>query len=474
MRLIPVLSLSLLLVTGCTAFQSKPEKPLSFSFDNQWDTELTANGEISSPEELLNLLNAPELPLLFKHVEQTNFDLKIIAAQLDGAAAAAGIDASRLWPSLDATLQGSRTESDIVFRPESYSLEGALSWELDLWGRVRNQKKASALSLEAAIANYASARLSLAGNLANAWFGFLSAKEQLALGERNLGVSDLTLKATEKRYRRGLVSSLDLSQARSAFATANADLANNQSSLAIAKQTLMQVLGPVDITQPQFKETLNHETESLTLPTQLPEVPASLPIDVVRFRPDLIAAERNYRSAVQLWRAAGKQALPTLGISASAGFNSLTFEGLGDSSNKTTTYSGQLSLPIFNFGRIKQQTKQAEARAEEQFQTYNKTVFNALLEIQQNMDSDRLISDQLDAQNHVGKESKRALDIAYREYNDGLTNVNTVINAEQNYIASQRSLINLKTQRLQQRVSLLLALGGKIPHLENTLIAESE
>ena len=86
----------------------------------------------------------------------------------------------------------------------------------------------------------------------------------------------------------------------------------------------------------------------------------------------------------------------------------------------------QLNTPFFYFGRIKHQTQQAQFQAQEQFQNYNKIVFEALLEIQQNMDSDALIEKQLSAQHQVSEQSERALEIAHREYNDGLTDLSTL------------------------------------------------
>ena len=247
------------------------------------------------PDAWLHDFDSPELTALVKQALAANIDLAAAAARVKAAGAQAIIAGADRLPQLDLELDGQRSkgslqgsESAVRTIRNRFTLEATAGWEIDLWGRLAHLNRAALADAGAVVADYRAARLSLAAQVARAWFTAIEAKQQTRLSNSVVGSFRRSLEATEARYRLGIGSSLDVRLSRANVAGAEADLAQRQRELDTALRNLDALLGRY----PEAQQELPAE-----LPSVAREVPAGLPAQLLRRRPDLIAARERLFAA---------------------------------------------------------------------------------------------------------------------------------------------------------------------------------
>jgi len=450
---VPIL-LSTALLGGCGLLMQKPVEQPPVHVAQSWEVKTSQSDiSITTAEQLLDQFNDSQLNQLFKYALVGNYDFSQQAAQTDRAAAALGIDSAALWPELNLILDSDRSGGEDTTNTSSHSLLGRISWEIDLWGRLRDVRDASELDWEAEVADYQAARLSLAASLSKAWFDYQAAVRQEELSRENQVTIEIIMKLVNSRFRRGLATLLELRLARTNLASAKSDLILAKENLVTRNNALKKLLGQkaADLTVP-VKPSLSNNLNS---------VPAGLPVEILRRRPDLVAAEKRYRSSVLVWQATEKSLLPGLSITATGGQVDSKFADLVDDSSVTAwSLSGQLLAPIFNAGRISAQVDRREALTREELSKYGEVLFNAFLEVNEALESEQLIEERVKAQGEVLVEAQATEKLALRDYGNGLTDLDTLLDAQRDAISAERNLVSAEVSRIKNRVDLLLALGG--------------
>ncbi|ADM08313.1 Outer membrane efflux protein [Parvularcula bermudensis HTCC2503] len=418
-----------------------------------------------------------------------NKDLENSASQVGAILANARVTRASLLPQAQFgfTASSVRTPAgDPQFNPEtgefegggeasssdSYRLSTSLSWELDVWGRLTDQTRAAYLDVEAARLDFAAAQLSLAGAAVQGLYGLTAATLQRQLSERDVETGENNLRVIERRYERGISTSLDVRLARSSLAQSRANLAQRRQTEIAAARRLETLLGRYPAGQMQGLGTLPG------LPTILDEDGAITGVGepgwlLVR-RPDILAAEADIEASGLRVAAARKAFLPSLSLSASA--QSLVADSYDDVSydpdDLIANLVGNLVQPLFQGGRLRANEKAREFQLKSSLAQYGQTVLSAYEEVENALTAEHLLSTQYTAQALALEEAKAAEALTVRQYLAGTATIFDLINAQQRAISSESQFITAAEARLSNRIDLYLALGAPFhPQTDPDLIA---
>jgi len=403
----------------------------------------------------------PVLNDLMARAEQASPTLAAALARYDQARAAAGIDEADLYPSISVgaragrqRVSGNRPQG--TGEPRTYSdyvVGGALDYELDLWGRIRNSVRASRAEAAASAADLASARLSLQAAVADAYMRLRGLDEQADMLRQTVEAYDQALALTLKRYNGGIASSIDVNRARTVLANARAEVSAIASERAATEHEIAALIGAV---ASDFRITPR------VGPLTAPDLPAGLPSELLQRRPDVAAAERRMFAANA-----------RIGVAKAAFFPSLT---LGLSGGWETTHGKLLETPnsywglgplsaalsIFDGGRRTAQVKLSRADYEEQAARYRETVLTAFRQVEDALAASRHLAAQLVDQRTAAEAAGRTAELALTRYRNGASDYLAVVTAQTDELNARRAMIALETQRLRTRIALVRALGGDV------------
>lgn len=397
--------------------------------------------------------NDPTLSRIVDTALVANPDVRSARARFDAAEQSVTIASQGLRPAISATGRASHSEFGNEFVGDSNSLNGGIgaSWEADVWGRVRDTANASELEYDASGADYAAARLAIAGRSAQAWFNLIEARLQFELAQRNLENQNRALRLTERRFRSGLTTSADVRISRSSVASAEASLATRRQQQTASSRA-------IEILLREYPQAQLEASRDLPELPPLPGLPN--PEGMLVRRPDLIAAER--RMAAQGLRVdiAQKALLPRLTLSADGNLQAGDITELFDIDALVGTILANLVAPIYQAGALKAEVKRNEAVLRQQIENYASTVLTAYLEVENALDAEQRLAEREAALRVALQEADQAVVRLERQYSQGLVNILQVLDAQSRAINAEGALISARKERLANRVRLHLALGG--------------
>lgn len=336
----------------------------------------------------------------------------------------------------------------------SYSLGADMSWEIDVFGKITENVKAKRASYKASRAEYVSAMVSMTAQIATYYVNFRVLQAQEAIAREHMESQTRVLNIAEKRHEAGLVSELDVAQAKTVFYQTKATLPQLTVSMHETVNALSILLGV-------YPETI---APMLQRPGSLPSyqqiVPAGVPANLLRRRPDVVAAEAEVAMYASEIGIAKKDYLPTLTLNGTIGFQSTelnkTFEKQGFYYSITPT----LSWTLFSgFER-----KYAVAQAREQMQigidNYNLTVMTAVSEVDNAMAQYQASVATYNDDKNVYEQSMKAFDLSMDQYKSGLSAFTPVVDAQMNWLTTANSMATAKGNAVIALIDLYKALGG--------------
>ena len=333
----------------------------------------------------------------------------------------------------------------------NYSLGADIRWELDVWGRLRDETRAAYRDASAAYADLAAAQLSLAARVAQAWFSLIEARQQRELAERDVEARRNNLRVTERRYDRGVASSLDVRLSRSALGSSRATLASRQRLEQEASRTLEVLLG-------------RYPAAELEAAARLPRLPeldgAGAPGDLLARRPDLLAAEARREAAGLRARAARKHLLPTMTLTSRLNTSGPELSDIIDPERLAGSLAGGLARPLFDGGRLRANAKRARAAAEASLFSYAQTVLTAYQEAENALAAEGLLAAEEEALQLAYEEAAAAEVLTERRYASGAATIFNLLDAQTRRISAESQYIQAQQQRVSNRVQLYLAIGG--------------
>ena len=448
-RLVQSVALVAVVTTGgCVSLTDAPPPPAPNRIPSDGFAAATAAGE-RSRAGWIQAFGQPELIALVDEAIASNPDLYRLAAVRDEADALLRVARSSLMPRLTGVGLAQREDTGQRSPSNTYQLGVEVGWELDLWGRVRSQSRAAELDAEATALQYEYARRSLAATVAEAWFTAIAAKHQIEIDEQLLSEQLSTAEIARRRAAEGQVGVLDDRLTSAGVAQARASLAASHSAFADATRAIELLIG-------------RYPKAELAVADALPELPPlpelGLPAELLERRPDLVAAERGVAAAFYRVHAAKAARLPSVNLATNGGT-------LFDPAEEIWSLAAQVLAPLFTGGELQARVEVADARQRQAVSVYIATALDAFEEVESALTLETSLTGRIDQFGIAVAELDRAVDIAQRRYNAGLLTIFDLNTTRQQYFDVRSRLLQLRAERLRQRVNLHLALGGDFQDL---------
>ena len=388
---------------------------------------------------------------------ENNRDLRIATLNVEAFRAQYRVQRADLLPSVSADAAMSRTHTPAAVNPlagtnTQYSATLGLSWELDLFGRVRSLRDQALEQYFASEAAQRSAKVSLVAAVANAWLALQADQALLQVASDTLKTYEESLTLTQRSYDVGVASALDLSQARTAVESTRGALATYTRLVAQGRNALTQLLGgpvPAELLEPTGLDA-----------DLLAEVPAGLPSDLLRNRPDILQAEHQLRAANANIGAARAAFFPRIGLTGAAGFASGELSDLFGSDADYWSFTPSISVPIFNAGRLRANRDYAEVAKNIQVAQYEKAIQTGFREVADGLAARATYSDQVQAQRNLLAASEEYYQLAERRYRGGVDSYLNLLVAQRQLFAARQGLVGDRLAQLISEVDLYKALGG--------------
>lgn len=388
-------------------------------------------------------------------------DIDTAYAKVRAARAASGRADSGFWPTLDtnAAYNRNRTTESTIFpqagdrTTDNYSVGAGLSYEVDLWGRVRNESAATDNEYRSAHADLAGAKLLVAAETTRLWLNLRQQKaERVTLAGEFQSRSDYAglLSAREKA---GIIGGDDVARATLAAAQAKFDLEALEMQLALTRNALAVAMGEIPGT-PGLPEPLD------TIDDTIPAIPLSLPSTLLKSRPDVAAADLRLDAALRREGVARANYYPNLTLSATGGFSSISAGDLFQSGSRIWQIGPKLSLPIFTGGKNDADLESARARFDNEWAAYRRTVLTAFRETEDSLLSIDRLANQEKLVVAVVEAATETLTFAKARFDKGLSSSLDVTTAERDTLQAKRALIQIRFDRLRATANLARSLGG--------------
>lgn len=407
----------------------------------------------------------PELDALVEQAFESNLSLMASWARLRQSEALLAQTQSNLYPQVDLSATATRSKSPAFggqnipgqpsfFKNNFYRVEGSVSYEIDLWGKLAAQREAAEYDYMASRADVETAALSLTSSVAEAWFDVLAQQQKDLLISEQIELNERYVALLELRFQQGSSSVLDINQQRQQIQGLKAQQRTARQQRMLALQRLATLVGKA----PDDTEALAAQIDALLLPelTSLPE--AGVPADLLERRPDLRAAHYRLESANKKIAVAVRDRLPTLRLSLSTFLQALDIKNLLN--DFFWSVGAAASQPLVDGGRRKQEVKRAEAVQDEAYYAYGNTLLTALTEVQTAIVSEHyqaLFIEDLEEQYRLAETS---LTLSRESYSRGRFDFLRVLTSLQALQQVEQNLIDARRRRLGHRLQLCRALGG--------------
>jgi len=464
MKTPPFLSAGLLLLVtaSCTVGPTyQPPVPAQIA-PADWHWKLAEPGDALPKGDWWNVFHDPVLAGLESNALAANQNLRAAVARVDQARAAARLTRSQFFPelSLDPSLTRQRVSGNeplpfpVKLKPvylDTYSVPLDLSYEIDLWGRVRRSFQSAAAQAQATVADSRNILLTLAADIAVNYFLLRSLDAQIAAQDGGLQLRGDSVRILQARYDAGTVPELDAAQAEAELAAARSDLADLRRQRAETLDALALLCG-----QPASSFTLTVSP----LAASPPLVPAGIPSSVLERRPDIAAAERNLAAKSAQIGVARAAWFPVVRLTGQAGYLSGQANNLFNMDSLAFSFGPGVSLPLFTAGRTAAQVRQAQSAYQESLANYQQAALTAFKEVEDSLAQINFWTAQAGAQADALASARRVTQLTQARYDAGLLTEFEVVTARRAELQQERQTAELTGRRYAATIRLIKALGG--------------
>ncbi len=451
------------LLTACTVGPDyhRPDAPVPDSWK-----EAAGKWKVAEPKDQLSrgkwweVFGDPGLSALEEQLDVSNQTIAQAEAQYRASGAIVRGARAAYYPTVTtspAAIRGqgaqgkASTSGTSAPTATTYGLPFDASWQLDLFGGIRRNVEAGLAGEQAAGANLEAVRLSMQTQLASLWFLLkgLDAGQQLLAS--NVEGYQKALELTTNRYRQGVVSGVDVAQAKTQLETTRAQLTDLGIARAQQEHAIAVLIGkaPQGFTLPPIPLTVNP-----------PAIPLGLPSGLVEMRPDVAAAERRMAAANAQVGVATAAFFPSLTLTGSAGYQASSLTDFFSLPNRFWSLGPAFLATLFDGGRLRAVKAQTVASYDATVAAYRATVLGALQEVEDNLVALRLLEVESAQQAEAVTAAEKALSIAKNRYNVGVTTYLEVVTAQIVALSAEKSAVEIATRRMTASVGLVRALGG--------------
>jgi NodT family efflux transporter outer membrane factor (OMF) lipoprotein len=448
-----ILSLGVLLAaTGCAPYKSRMadvsmEVPEAYSED-------VAGEALSELDRWWERFGDERLNALMEEAFAENLDLAQAYERMKQARAVARITGSARSPQLDAAGAGGRGRQPGAFgsvTEDTYRLSAAARYEVDLWRKLEMRTAADTLSALATGEDLKALSISISARLADLYYLAAEQRAQIELTDRTIAAFEDSLERVERRYRAGLVSALDVYQARQNLASARAQRPIFEANLFITMNAVYALLG-------RFPEE-----KAVRMAAELPAAPAfpsGIPSELLTRRPDIKAALLRLEADDQRVGAAVADRFPSFNLVGEYGGASTELQDVLDSPNIVWNLLLQIAQPVLDGGRRTAEVERSEAVFRESLARYRQTVIFAFTEVEDSITAGRASEQRLLMLEERVAASEGESRLSLDRYLQGLSDYLPVLTAQRRLFESESALLTEKRQLLSDRIELARALGG--------------
>jgi multidrug efflux system outer membrane protein len=392
-----------------------------------------------------------------------NQDLKAAIARVDQARATARVARSELLPTLDANPSWTRQRYSPNQEPSFGDITAStfhapldLSYEIDLWGRVRRGFESARADAQASLANFYNVLLTLHSDVSQNYFALRALDAEIATVSRTVGLRREQVQLVRSRFEGGIGNELDVARAENELASTEAEAASLAKLRAELENALAVLLGENPST---FQLAALNDSNQGWNP-QPPAIPAGLPAHLLERRPDVATAERQLAAANARIGVAKAAFFPVLRLTGSGGYLSGEIDNLFSWDSRVWSIGPSISLPIFAGGRNRANYNRSKSEFEESVANYRQRILIAFGDVENSLAGIRHLAVQAAAQDRAVTSSRRAAELAGERYRAGIVSYLEVVDANREALQAERGRAQLTGQRLTAAVQLVKALGG--------------
>ena len=458
-----ILALEVLSFGGCVVGPNYhlPPAPMPPAYKEGGDWKAAQPGDEKLAGKWWEVFQDPQLNALQEQVDVSNQNLKVAFAQYQQSRAVLRYYRADYYPTLTATPSAGRTRYSYNRPPHSSTLDGIsfndfvlpleLSYEADVWGRVRRTVESYTAQAQASAADLATVNLSMHANLAFDYFAARSLDAEERLLQDTVVQYQNALDLNEALYQGGLASEVGVQEAKTQLETTRAQAIDVGVARAQFEHAVAVLIGkpPAEFTLPPLP---------LTAPPPL--IPVGLPSELLERRPDIAAAERQMASANAQIGVAKAAYYPSIGLTASGGFESGSLTTLLQGPSGWWSVGASALQTIFDAGRRRAVSDQAIQGYDSAVASYRQTVLTAFQQVEDNLAALRILEEEASVLDAAVKASQSSLDLSLIRYKGGVTSYLEVTTAQSAALGNQVTAVNILGRRLANTVLLIQALGG--------------
>ena len=455
--------------TSCVTFDNSFEKKTLATPTDSW-RNLDFNQTLKDQNTTfwVNSFKITQLSESVSFAWKKNEDLIYAAEQTIARGEEAIINGSNLLPQVNLGVNGSRSKRNLIgfnlpngntsFTSDSFDSGLNLSWEIDLWGKIKDQQKSGNKKFQMAHYEYEAMKQSLAANVVKNWFSIVENKKQFELSKKTSTTFKKNHELLANRFANGLASLLDKDLALNAFTSAQANQVMRQRLLNGSIRKFELLLGkPVN--------SLSDGNFSYNLPDlKLIPIPPT-PSQTLENRPDLKAAHKKLEALGYDLKVAQKSLLPSISISGNTGSRTDEFSNLLEKNFRTWEFSGSIMQPIFNNGRIKANIRRSKALESAAIANYRSTALKAFSEVETFFANENFLNNEVSFLNKASEAANSAANASWNRYQNGVLGIFDTLESQRRAYEAESRLLSMRKERIINRIRLYLALGS--PALSN-------
>ncbi len=422
-----------------------PAAPATFTETGPWTPAAPADEATRGP--WWQVFNDTPLNDLEGRIEAGNLQLAGALARYDQAVALTSQAQAGLLPSLSLNASQSRTRDPRNGELNNYTAGASASYEIDLWGRVRNTVAANRANAEASAADVATLRLSMEAKLAETFVSLRGADAQIALLQQTVDAYQKALDLTTDRFKGGAAGEIDVGRARTQLGTTQSQLEQLGASRALLEHAIAVLVG---------EQPSGFHLATASNAIAVPRIPVDAPSSLLQRRPDIAAAERRLYAANAGIGVAQAARFPSLTLAAGGGNE----EYVGSTGPYWAIGPIAANLPIFDGGARRAGVDVARAQFEQAAASYRLTVLTAFQDVEDQLALSNRLAVAADRQEEAVTAATRTNQLALIQYKEGAASYLDVVTAQTAELDSRRAALSLRTARLLASIDLVRALGG--------------
>ncbi|MEA5115449.1 MAG: efflux transporter outer membrane subunit [Geobacteraceae bacterium] len=437
------------LLSGCSLLPRSEFRQPQVSVPEKWQNQAATGTAVANGTQWWKNFNDPVLDQLIDRALRTNNDLAAATVKVKRAQLQSKLTDTNLTPNVNVTASsvGTLAHGELT---QSHSVTGALSYELDLWGKLARARDADRWEAEATEADRQNTALSLIGTTASAYWQVAFLNQRIDTEKASIAYAEKTLDLVKAKYRAGAVSALDLAQAEQTVATQKANLTQLEQQRTEARNALAILFD-------QAPENAVSEREALP-DGPLPAVKAGMPVSLLGRRPDLRAAELRLREYLADTDYAKASFYPSFTLTGSAGGSSISLENV--LRNPVTTLGVGLALPFVQWNTARLTVKISETHYEEAVVNFRQTLYKALSDVENALSAQARYEEERVQLEQALSSARKAELLSEIRYRAGATGVQDWLDEQERRRSAETTLDENRLNRLKNIMKLYQALGG--------------